>query len=690
MSHQIVNNLLVRLREFTREISNAQNKKQMNVLAKVLEEHSDEIKIAHGKVVLDIAIYRKLSQRKAFSQQAYQASVLTQALIKRRIVSSKSKPYPRDSKFNSPNRLTKPFLETYLPDYDKVMKLKDHIIKMMNRASGSNKLYYLYCYLRFFHYYPLPRESLYKISRNTLFNRSEHYFLVYGHNGIERFNPITICMIEGLIGKTITRYFKNTTDITKHIDHLYEEGDLSHSDRFKKLLKKLDITTNQVANAAALDIQLNTSPMTTTLLQSRVHPKISADEVNAIFPDLLPYTVIRPHRKNLDYYFGNIQEDHDSDDEPNVIDYLERGLDYYDELKMAVKFQNKDEVTNVQLIKMISKIDNISGDEDILPLIKSHLIFMIKKKLNNEVTKTKTLKEYIRIAFSYGYIHVVNEGVLNTKVMRKIDTAITTNNKLTLMTQRLYKRIVNEFLKRSQDESLDRVQSLINVRRSYIFKNEFNQILKLITKEEADKNHVLGAKKIAVAMKQVFLIFLYYGGFRKTELRTRRLIDVDFISEYEIVVNVSESSMKETMKSTGEKELSLKSDNAVRRIRFKIDDANHYKVVYDYLNSLFKGRYKFLFPAINKSGTFAKKHVITNSFLDEISGKVQAITNRYTPLHSFRHTYATNELVKILKSNHQNAFALYELSTKMGHSNPIVTIDNYLHIGIAMLLVILE
>ncbi len=687
MSLEILELLLIRLKAFTKEISNAQHKKQLKDLIKVLQDYSNTIKIIHGKVVLDIAIYRKLSQKKAYNQYAYQASILTHTLIKKRIVSSKSKPYPRDSKFNSPNRLTKQFLETYLPDYDKVINLKDHIIKMMNRTSGSNKLYYLYCYLRFFHYYPLSQESLYKISRNTLFHRSGHYFLVYGHDGIEHFNPITICKIEGFIGKSISIYFKNTADITEYIEHIYEESDASHSDRFKRLLKKLDITTSQIANAVALDIQFNTSPMITTLLKSQLHPKISADEINTIFPDLLPPTVIRAHRKNLDYYFGNIQDVNDSDDEPNVIDYLERGLDYYDELKIAVKFSNKDEVTNDQLMKIVYKIDKINGDEDILPLIKNHLIFVIKKKLTGDIKKTKTLKEYIRIAFNYCYIHLLNEGKLNSQIIRKIDKVITSNNKLTLNTQRLYKRIVNEFLKlSSQDETLDRVNSLINIRRSYIFKNEFNQILELINNEENDKKQALGAKKIAVAIKQVFLIFLYYGGFRKTELRSRRIIDVDFIGDQEIVVNVSESSIKETMKSTGEKELSLKSDNAIRRVRFRINDSKHYKVVSDYLNALFKKNYKFLFPAMNESGTFAKRHVITNTFLDDISTKIQSVTNRYTPLHSLRHSYATNELIKILKSNHQNTFALYELCTKMGHGDPGVTINNYLHIEVAMLL----
>lgn len=690
MSQQLILDLIERLKEFAKETSNPQHKKQIAVLIKVLDEHQNEIKVTYGKVVLDISIYRKLAQRKAFNQYPHQASILTESLIKKRIVSNKTKPYPRDSKFNSPNRLTKPFLETYLPDYDKVMQLKDHLVKKMTKTTGGNKLFYMYCYLRYFHYYPLPKESFYKISRNTLFNRDGHYFLVYGFNGNERFNPIAIYILEPLIGRTINAYFTATRDITEHIDHIYEENDNSYEDWFKKLLKRLGITTNQIENAISLDIQLNKSPMMLTLLHSRLHPKIAADELNVLFPNLLPSTVLIPHRKNIDYYFGNIHDDEDDLDEPNIVDYLERGLDYYDELKLAVKFTDQHEITNNQLMKILSRINAINGDEEILPLIKDHLIFMIEKKLNGDVTKTKTLKEYIRIAFSYCYIHIVNEGAFNAKVIRKIDAAIT-SNRLTLQTQRRYKRIVNEFLQRSSnDQSLDRVQSLINIRRSYIFKEEFDHILELIKNEEVKKKQVLGSKKIAVAIKQVFLIFLYYGGFRKTELRSRRLIDVDFIGDNEIIINVSESSMKETMKSTGEKELSLKSDSAIRRVRFKINDDDHYIVVRDYLSILEKGKYKFLFPAMNESGTFAKKHVITNAFLDDLSEKVQSITKRYTPLHSLRHSYATNELIKILKSNHHDLFALYELSTKMGHADPGVTIDNYLHIEIALLMAILK
>jgi integrase len=604
-------------------------------------------------------------------------------MIKKRLVSNKSKPYPRDSKFNSPNQLTKPFLETFLPKYDKAMTIKNFYTKKLSCVT-SKHLYYLYCYLRYFHYYPLSVDALLHISRHSVRKAGTRYFLIYPVDQQSPFTPIKVYLLESFIGSQIEAYFNRPMNLTEFIDHLFEEND-GHDQKFKKFLKRTGLTVDAIINAVALNVQLNKSPLTLTLLQSREHPGVNVSELEKMFPGLVPSHLLEKQNKNLEFYFGMDLKD-ESDDEYDVVEYLERDIDYYEALKRTTRLPAKMKQQSVELTKVLHKLDMIKSDEQILIFIKKHLQFMIHKALEGDIV-LKTLREYLRISFNYCYLHVVREGSLNQKVLRMIEARISGNNKLTLQTQRYYKRLVNEFFSFSDSAmTTDKVYSLIDIRRSYIFKDELIEILTRVRMLDAKKEYRAGTKKVCIAMRQVFLLLLYYGGFRKTELRTRRMIDVDLLGNNEVVIDVNFQSMKETMKSTGEGGLSLKSDHAKRRVRFYIDDAAHYELIKFYITAMKKSGYKFLFPILNDRGRLSKKHVIKARHLDGLSDIVKSVTNRYTPLHSFRHTFATNNVLEILKNRHTDTHALYELCRKIGHGDPKTTIDNYVHIEIVMLL----
>ena len=107
---------------------------------------------------------------------------------------------------------------------------------------------------------------------------------------------------------------------------------------------------------------------------------------------------------------------------------------------------------------------------------------------------------------------------------------------------------------------------------------------------------------------------------RKTELRTRMLNDIYMLDEETFVIDVNSKGFRETMKSTGETELKLKTSNARRRVKFKISDRNHLHIVKSYLRFLEERQFKFLFPAFSsQSHNLLKKHVINDSFIAYIS-----------------------------------------------------------------------
>ena len=90
-----------------------------------------------------------------------------------------------------------------------------------------------------------------------------------------------------------------------------------------------------------------------------------------------------------------------------------------------------------------------------------------------------------------------------------------------------------------------------------------------------------------------------------------------------------------------------------------------------------KHQYKFLFPKISDKGILLKKHVAKDEFFNDLSIKLQKFTNRYTPLHSLRHSFATNFLLENL--NQDDPKIIFKLSTIMGHADPDVTLRNYVH-----------
>ena len=79
------------------------------------------------------------------------------------------------------------------------------------------------------------------------------------------------------------------------------------------------------------------------------------------------------------------------------------------------------------------------------------------------------------------------------------------------------------------------------------------------------------------------------------------LKDLIQINKNTFTIDVNINGFKKTMKSTKERNLSLKTNNAKRRVRFEINNPFHLKTLTSYFEWLSKNNYKFLFPRISNS-----------------------------------------------------------------------------------------
>ena len=166
----------------------------------------------------------------------------------------------------------------------------------------------------------------------------------------------------------------------------------------------------------------------------------------------------------------------------------------------------------------------------------------------------------------------------------------------------------------------------LDVRRSIIFKEELDILIERLISNDKFKYQNEKDIKIKSIYRSVFTLLLFYTGLRKTELRTRLSKDIYFLDEETLVIDVNSQGFRETMKSTGEKELKLKSNNAKRRVKVIIEDKNHLRIIWQYINFIESKKYKFLFPLINENCTFMKKHVITENLIFGIPKELQKIT----------------------------------------------------------------
>ena len=127
--------------------------------------------------------------------------------------------------------------------------------------------------------------------------------------------------------------------------------------------------------------------------------------------------------------------------------------------------------------------------------------------------------------------------------------------------------------------------------------------------------------------------------------------------------------------------VSLKNSNAVRAFEFEITDRKHFNIVKKYYDLLVDYKIIFLFPDENNE-KISKDEVMDIGKINTINMLLQDITKRYTVIHSFRHTYVTNEIKKLIEKKDKKNEDMYDLIARVGHEDPETTIIHYTHLDL--------
>ena len=167
------------------------------------------------------------------------------------------------------------------------------------------------------------------------------------------------------------------------------------------------------------------------------------------------------------------------------------------------------------------------------------------------------------------------------------------------------------------------------------------------------------------------VLLAFYSGLRKSELYglyVKDLIRIDNIF-YIYVTGLG-------MKKLG---LKLKTHSAKRRVKFEINNNEHFDILAKWLNAREQilPNAKYLFLHFDEKKIYSK--VMDVEKFSTCASTMRSICKRYITFHSLRHSFATYSYDKIRSMKNSSPYKFLELSIMMGHQSPDITINSYIH-----------
>jgi integrase len=660
------------------------------------------------KITLTLSLWIEMSKKEEFKKYSTVAHVLCKKLKDKRIVSAQSVLYPRNIKFISANPLSSAFVHAKFEHYDKVLQFRDDILKKLkdNLCSSEERLHYLFMYIHVFHLERMPLKYFKELRQENIVTIPTRTLLIFCQKTITDFKPIDIFMLDKAVSAILHSFMKDTPNPFEKID----------CDKLgKKVRNKLNqefpmLSISELRKIIQLEFQLERSSLSLALMTAKHYPRLQLHEIEYLHEGSIKEELLEIENKNISIYRDNFSKKDDEEDVPSensdINTYLFQNIETYDTLKLCKKVPYGKKEFQKYLKKWYTFINKAKKKEKngfLLQILEFTELLINKADEENlreihsgkKPIKPKTLKEYLRIAFDFAFKHIVVEGNINAEIIRSIEVGIIYNDNLVLATQRKYKRIINIFIKNMTEfDTLEKIQSTIYVNRSFVFEKEVDILIKTLqSMYKVGKSENARYNFIASNQRAIFALLLYYSGARKNELRTRLTRDIIAIGRNEFSLDINEDGVKKQKLNEGDDGKGMKTVSTKRRVRFEVTNKNHLELIHTYVKFIEEHNTLFLFPEVKrkihenkiKYNKVYKKKIMPEARLSKISQLLQEITGRYTPLHTLRHSYATNKVEYMYDVEDMDTTFMFELAEQIGHKSPEVTIESYVHLGILKL-----
>ena len=662
------------------------------ILDLIFEKIKEENNFKNNKIYFDMNLWIVLHKHELFKKNVMIIHNFINELKSKSLISKFSRNYPKNQFIFSTNPLNQAFLACKIKDFDRIIEIRDNLIKKIESYSLSDRernLEFeinLFIYFKLFSIIKIPNNYFQYLKRENIIYIDNKIIFVIKENSENTFIPLHSIIFDSFTSNIIEKFFpKNITSVFDVNEYIFSKNYNFYNIKLKKFCNENLLNLIDANNAIQFEFQLKNSSLALTLVKNVKYPRISLYEIEKLFPKSVKEELLQIETNNLNIY-RNINQttsiddelEEDNDDELNLQKELNFKFQVYDKLKEIKKVPLKEQLMPNYCQKWFNFMNTKTNQADRFIPIYSHLLYLLNKYKNKEISRT-TLQNYLHIIFDFCF-NILIKSVNIEDVLKEIDRKLKNSN-LNPKVQQKYQNRVMLFFNKEFSLGFDKIKSVINYNRSTIFIDELNIVIKKLIYEDK-KIH---KDNFYIYSRAVYVILAYYTGLRKGELYSRLLKDVYYIEDNKFYINVNIEGINLINKKEDQKIVSLKNSNAKRAFEFEINNSYHLKIVKNYNENLNNYKIKFLFPGITKNNKIYKYRVIKISKIDRINTILQKTTKRYTVIHSFRHTYVTNEIKKILSKKEKKIEDMYNLIYKIGHNDPETTIKNYAHLDLYFL-----
>lgn len=636
-----------------------------------------------------VNIYGK--NKKKFKSDGEIIHNFVKKLIDCKFVHKNSKNYPKNQNIFCINPLSQSFLYSNLDDYDRIVDIRDSLIKKLNEFSLFNhkelNLEFeidLFIYFKLFSIVKINNTSLQHLKRENIIYAGDKVIFVTKENTIEGFTPIHTIIFDDTTSRIIKQVFpKEINIIFDASNFIFTKSYNFYYLRMKKFCEMHSINEKITNSIIELEYQLNSTPLNLTLMKSTKFPRLSLFELEKLYPNSVNNNLLAIEKANQEVYrnFNQANKDisqenfdDEVDDELDLKTELKFKFDVYEKLTEIVKVPDEKKSITQYIINWRKFMLIQKNEADRLEAIYSYLNFLFYKYENKEINQ-RTLKNYLQISFDYCF-DILVKSVSKEEALKSIYEKLKNSN-LNPRVQNKYLSRILFFFDKQHEFKTKMINSVVNYNRSIVFKDELRELVEKLLNEDSK----LYKGKILIYRRSVFAIIAYYSGLRKGELYSRETRDFFYIDGRNFYINVNKNGIKKINSYNQNITISLKNSNAIRAFEFKISDKKLFKIVKDYYELLVDRKIAFLFPDEN-NGIALKDKVMKIDKINRINSILQDITKRYTVIHSFRHSYVTNEIKNLIQKKDKRNEDIYDLIARVGHEDPETSISHYAHIDL--------
>ena len=658
--------------------------KYKNDLIKDIRNYKGTLKIVRGKLILnadfigEIIKSQKLNNKSDAENRVWKK--LFQVCHKKGLIHKRSSYFSIGLSIVSINPNIPSLYSVKLSHIDNYLNCRDTLYDGVEELSLDEKNKVAYRDLRLYQLMPLSDKELSKISTKEItFIDKETAILYIEQNALVQTSIKTYTLIK-ITGIELVAILKENRDSS--IVYPFNSEDIK-KDFFSYKNKCYDSLQISAIRMTARNLAiLSSSPLQAVIAYDRtILSKMTISELNFLHPNKVPVYLLINEMKRLRYVKKRASIDKESDEnEANLFSI--KDLDKLQDLlktKVASEFHKKIEVVKNELLKYKVNPDSTAHGK----LIVDYIIWLLERAKKRKKMAISTFKGYIGLLQKHLFSKVEDLSQLQPN---ELDTIIDSLSRLQYKGKSIRKirALIMLFFKyHNQNQNIAHIDTA-SIPKSLIFKEELNEIVLYIANTFGKGTIRQGRNsRFYVLEIQALIILAFYTGLRKNELRSRLLQDIS-IHDKKIYIDVNSDGLKRLG-------LKLKTSNAKRRVGATIENEGHLKILKNFLKhrETVKNKSDFLFLEVEKNEFIkdeqvfikyrVKSKVLPESEFDEIGAILQNLIHRYVSFHSFRHSYATYEVKKILQNLSSNPHELIDLSVRMGHESPETTLRVYVH-----------